>query len=194
MLDAPERWLRGYSAAMERVWAEVEPRWRRAADLLAREAERIEAAAERGGALALTSRRRPRARRRVAAVRASGARKGSACAAGGWCCGRCWRPPSLVEAGEELLSVSYPLTPRHDDSPPASLEGLLAPARATILRALDRPVSAGGLAERHGFSPSGITHHLVALERAGLIERERDGRRVVVQRTLRGTRLLALYE
>ena len=99
-----------------------------------------------------------------------------------------------MEAGEDLVSVSYPLAPRRDESPPASLEALLAPGRAMILRALDRPASAGRLAERHGFSPSGITHHLVALERAGLIERERDGRRVVVQRTLRGTRLLALYE
>ena len=53
VLDAPERWLRGYGAAMERVWAELEPRWRRAAHLLELEAERIEAAAARGGAVAL---------------------------------------------------------------------------------------------------------------------------------------------
>jgi DNA-binding MarR family transcriptional regulator len=45
-----------------------------------------------------------------------------------------------------------------------------------------------------GFSPSGITHHLGALEGAGLIARERLGRRVLVHRTTRGTRLLALYE
>ena len=55
VLDAPEHWLRGYTAAMERVWAEVEPRWRRASGRLAREAERIEAAAAQGGALALTA-------------------------------------------------------------------------------------------------------------------------------------------
>jgi DNA-binding MarR family transcriptional regulator len=62
------------------------------------------------------------------------------------------------------------------------------------VREVDRPASAGRLAERHGFSPSGITHHLAALERAGLIDRERDGRRVVVRRTTRGTQLLGLYE
>jgi DNA-binding MarR family transcriptional regulator len=39
-----------------------------------------------------------------------------------------------------------------------------------------------------------VTHHLTALERAGLILREPDGRRVLAHRTARGTTLLALYE
>jgi DNA-binding transcriptional ArsR family regulator len=193
VLEAPERWLRAYDAAMERVWPEVEPRWRRASDLLAREAERIEAAVERGGALALTH--------TAGSVRDGEWRlferaepEGLRLRRGRLVLRPLLAPISLVEADDELRAVSYPLTVRHDDSPPASLEGLLAPSRATILRALDRPVSAGRLAERHGFSPSGITHHLGALERAGLIVRERDGRTVVVHRTLRGTQLLALYE
>jgi DNA-binding MarR family transcriptional regulator len=42
--------------------------------------------------------------------------------------------------------------------------------------------------------PSAATHHVGALEAAGLVSRERAGRRVIVHRTARGTRLLALYD
>jgi DNA-binding transcriptional ArsR family regulator len=194
VLDAPERWLHSYGAAMERAWTELEPRWRRAAHLLDREAERIEAAADRGGALALAGSAAGSVRggewRLFERPEPAGLRLNR----GRLVLRPLLAPAGLVEAGDELLSVGYPLTPRHDDAPPATLEALIAPSRAAILRALDRPVSAGGLAERHGFSPSGITHHLGALEQAGLIARERAGRRVVVRRTSRGTRLLALYE
>ena len=159
VLDAPERWLSGYSAAMERVWAEVEPRWRRAAGLLAREAERIEAAAEHGGALALThaaGRVHDGDWRLFERVEPQGLRLRR----GRLVLRPLLAPTSLVEAGDDLLSVSYPLTLRQHESPPASLEALLAPARATILRALDRPASSGpaGRAprvqpERHHASP-----------------------------------------
>jgi DNA-binding transcriptional ArsR family regulator len=193
VLDAPERWLSGYTTAIERVCAEVEPRWRRASHLLQREAERVAAAAERGGAVALAATAgsvQDGAWRLFERPRPAGLRLRR----GRLMLRPLLAPVSLVEAADELLSVSYPVAARADDSPPASLDALLAPARATILRELDRPVNAGQLAERHGFSPSGITHHLGALEKAGLIARERAGRRVVVQRTHRGTRLLALYE
>ena len=42
--------------------------------------------------------------------------------------------------------------------------------------------------------PSAATHHVSALEAAGLVRRERRGRHVVVRRTARGEALLALYE
>jgi DNA-binding MarR family transcriptional regulator len=42
--------------------------------------------------------------------------------------------------------------------------------------------------------PSAATHHVGALETAGLVVRERDGRRVMVHRTSRGTRLVGLYD
>jgi DNA-binding transcriptional ArsR family regulator len=42
--------------------------------------------------------------------------------------------------------------------------------------------------------PSGVTHHVRALESAGLITRERRGSNVLVHRSARGTALLGLYE
>jgi DNA-binding transcriptional ArsR family regulator len=192
VLDAPERWLRAYSAAIERVWGEVAPRWRRAAGLLQREAERVEAAAGQGGLALATSAGSVRGGTWRLFERSDPA--GLRLRRGRLVLRPLLAPVSLIEAGDELLSVSYPLAARRDDSPPASLDALLAPARATILRALDRPLHAGQLADRHGFSPSGMTHHLGTLEKAGLIARERAGRRVLVQRTHRGTQLLALYE
>ncbi len=45
----------------------------------------------------------------------------------------------------------------------------------------------------HG-APNMVTHHLRALEAAGLITRTRQGRNVWVRRSARGTQLAALYE
>ena len=195
VLDAPERWLGAYGAAMERVWAELEPRWRRAAHLLEREAERIEAAAERGGALALAG-----------SAAAGSVRDGE------------WRlfersepaglrlnrgrlvlrpllaPAGLVEAGDELLSVGYPLAPRHDDSSARNAGG---PDRTLAGHdpAGARPAGLGG-PPRRAARVQPERHHAPPgrAGKAGLIARERAGRRVVVRRTPRGTRLLALYE
>jgi DNA-binding transcriptional ArsR family regulator len=44
-----------------------------------------------------------------------------------------------------------------------------------------------------GITPSALTFHLRALEAAGLIVRERDGRNVIVSRSSRGTHLLGLH-
>jgi DNA-binding MarR family transcriptional regulator len=41
--------------------------------------------------------------------------------------------------------------------------------------------------------PSAATHHVTALEAAGLVTRERSGRHVLVRRTARGDALLELY-
>ena len=75
-----------------------------------------------------------------------------------------------------------------------SLEALLGRQRALILDRLDRPVSCGEIARALKTVPAGATHHLRSLEAAGLVIRRRDGRRVIVERTMRGTALLALYD
>jgi DNA-binding transcriptional ArsR family regulator len=163
VLDAPERWLRSYAVAIGRVCDALKPEWRRSAGLVEREVERVSIAAAHDNPGVVL---RPLL---VPGVRLVD-----------------------VDEADRLCAISYPVKPAGDDAP-AALDELLAPSRAAILRSLDRPTPAGGLAESLGFSPSGITHHLGALERAGLIARERLGRRVLVHRTDRGTGLLALY-
>jgi DNA-binding transcriptional ArsR family regulator len=77
---------------------------------------------------------------------------------------------------------------------PAELAALIGEQRARLLRALDTPRSVGRLAETLMAVPSAATHHVGALETAGLVTRERDGRRVMVHRTSRGTQLVGLYD
>ena len=78
--------------------------------------------------------------------------------------------------------------------PAAGLEALIGPQRALVLRELETPRSVGALAEALIAVPSAATHHVGALEAAGLVIREREGRRVIVHRTARGGRLVALYD
>jgi DNA-binding transcriptional ArsR family regulator len=99
----------------------------------------------------------------------------------------------------ELAHVAYPVRDAWrllggGAHPPAALEALLGTQRALILRKLDRPMTAGRIAEALRAVPSAASHHLTILERAGLLERERQGRHVLVRRTARGSEVLALYE
>src|SRR5215217_3013220 len=80
------------------------------------------------------------------------------------------------------------------ERPPTSLKALLGPQRAAALVLLDAPTTAGRLAEALHTVPAGATHHLRELEAAGLVTRERRGQYVIVERTARGTALLALYD
>lgn len=75
-----------------------------------------------------------------------------------------------------------------------SLEALLGKQRALILDQLDAPVNCGEIARTLKTVPAGATHHLRSLEAAGLVIRRRDGRQVLVERTVRGAALLALYD
>lgn len=75
-----------------------------------------------------------------------------------------------------------------------ALDRLIGGRRAMILRALDSPTNCGEIALSVDLGPSGATHHLRCLEAAGLINRRRVGRKVIVERTPLGHGLLALYE
>ena len=79
-------------------------------------------------------------------------------------------------------------------SSPARLEALLGDQRARLLRALESPQPIGALAQTLIAVPSAATHHVDALELAGLVRREPEGRYVIVHRTARGTRLVGLYD
>jgi DNA-binding transcriptional ArsR family regulator len=201
----PAGWLETYLAGLKLVWAEVRPIWVHARDRLEREADRIQAASERGaavsllaaagmpgrverGELRLPSHTEDSGRLRVVktlrlvplvAVRP----------AEGWC----------DDYADHLLSLRYGFaaeTERFTGRPaaPGSLEALLGGTRAAILLGLDLPRHPGQLAERLLLTPSGVTHHLAALEAAELISRHREGRNVIVRRTSRATALLAIYD
>jgi DNA-binding transcriptional ArsR family regulator len=77
---------------------------------------------------------------------------------------------------------------------PARLEALVGPQRARLLRTLHQPRTVGELARTLIAVPSAATHQVRTLEAAGLVIRERTGQRVLVHRTVRGSRLVELYE
>jgi DNA-binding transcriptional ArsR family regulator len=74
----------------------------------------------------------------------------------------------------------------------AALAALLGRGRATVLRALDAPRGPSEIAARIGVTPSAVSQHLRVLARAGLIARNRDGRRVTYRRTTLGDQLAEL--
>jgi len=68
----------------------------------------------------------------------------------------------------------------------------LGPHRTQILRALDRPANMRGLTAALNYTASALTYQCNRLVQAGLIQRERRGREVMVSRTERGAALLDL--
>lgn len=200
----PRRWLIRYARALARVWKGMRGPWSASAGLLDREVERVETATARGSVAELVA----------------GLHDGGHVSDGAWripsgssvqlrprpggtvitpVLGGAGTSRALYSEEGELISLLYPLPGVSSVlsgsvlPPPAALEALIGPQRATILRMLDQPRHAGHLAEALIATPGAATHHLKALESAGLIIRERSGRRVIVHRSARGRALLGLY-
>lgn len=200
----PAGWLEDYIAGLELVWAEVRPHWSTARNRLEREAERLQAVSDHGagghltvhgglpaptenGDLVLPSHTEASGRLRVSETIQLVPLLANH-PAGSW----------GDDYGDRLLSIRYPL-PVHRDThgeapPPDSLEALLGGQRAVLLLMLEQARNPGQMAAQLFLTPSGVTHHLSALEAAGLVTRTREGRRVVVRRTDRAIALLALYD
>jgi DNA-binding transcriptional ArsR family regulator len=199
----PARWLRRYVACLLRAWKGFGPLWRVARPALDREIERVGMATALDAQLELLD---------------------GLLASGGVDDGRWYFPCKFHEgrvrfpdAGVVLLplvagerssiiarrddaieAVSYPLRSvlglEPLESPSACLEGLLGTPRTRILRALAQPTTIGRVAEALRLLPSAATHHVGALEAAGLVVRDRHGRHVIVRRTRRGEALLEIYD
>jgi DNA-binding transcriptional ArsR family regulator len=203
--SSPDRWLRAYAVAIGKAAGAIAPAWRSAAGLLDRETERVGTATVLGTGRELLG--SLHARGRLAGNRLMLDRGSSAPMA--------WRldPEGLVllpmlggtgalaswHTSESLTHLAYPLPGRSrlveaTSARADGLHGLLGGPRASILRLLDRPANAGAIAAGLQTVPSAATHHVTALEAAGLVVRERRGSHVLVRRTARGTALLALYE
>ena len=71
-----------------------------------------------------------------------------------------------------------------------ALAGVLGQTRATLLEALDAPVSTTDLAHRLELSPGGVSQALTSLREAGLVAGARRGRSVHYLRTPTGDRLV----
>jgi DNA-binding transcriptional ArsR family regulator len=203
----PRPWVHRYLGVMRRAWDGVAPLWEEAAPLREREAERVGAALARGTlAYALAASEKLAVGPDDRLVDWRGVRFDLA--------GAVIVPivtgPRSVLVGErapggvvDYLAYPLPGLGRLDGAwpgaparprPPTGLVALLGLPRATLLRRLDAARAAGELAAALSLPPSAVTHHVAALERAGLVRRERRGQRVLVHRTGTGTSLLALYE
>lgn len=201
----PAGWLEDYVGGLRLVWAEVRPLWTSARSRLEREAERIRVATANyaaneivtqiempgradEGELVLPSHTRSSGRLRVSSSLQLVPLL-AAPPAGSW----------GDDYADRLLSVRYaiPADRGGGEAPAASsesLEALLGGLRAGILLALEQPRTAGQLAEALFLTPSGLTHHLSALQASQLVTRTREGRHVLVRRTARASALLAIYD
>ena len=182
---------------------------RRSAGTLDREVERVSVALARGAgaeliadalpvrARSLTARwsfpAMPSHRRRRGGPRCGPARRSS--------CSRWSRPPSAAgwtdDYGDVCLAIRYAVPEgwRRFDAGRRRRRwpALVGPQRALILTRLERPETAGELAELLHGVPSIASHHLRALERAGLVTRVREGRSVTRAADRAGSDLVALY-
>lgn len=199
----PQRWLRGYVSTLLRAWQGFGPVWRRAQAALDREVERVGVATAMDAQLELLD-------GMLTAGRVEDGRWAIACKFGDGSkalpeTGLVLLPlvagdgGSIIDvAGGTVRRIGYPVRSLSElgveEAHVPRLEDLLGIPRAQILRALDRPTSIGRLAEALRAVPSAATHHVRALEAAGLVQRDRCGRQVLVQLTARGRSLAALYE
>ncbi len=199
----PARWLRRYVTSLLRAWKGFAPVWCGARGALQREAERVAMAAAVDAQLELLGRllvdgtvvdgswRLPCDLYRGRVRFPEGGLVLLPLVAG--------EPSSIIARTDDVVGlVGYPvrsaLELRPSQTPDARLETLLGGPRAEILRRVATPTGIGRLSEALRSVPSAATHHVAALESAGLVERDRRGRQVFVRRTARGDALIELYD
>jgi DNA-binding transcriptional ArsR family regulator len=205
VVDRPRTWLTRYGDVLRGLWQATEPVWRAAGRALSHEAERAGSAVVHGRPEAILSGLSPRYRYTDAALHLPDTHpelfdlRGrrlvlvpvvSGSTASLFACDH----PDFVWIGYPLPEVpalwsgNLPSPPRTRDT--ARL--VLGDARAAILRAVNRPLPMGDLAASLHYAPATLSHHCARLEEAGLIERRRQGQRVVVESSPRGAELLDL--
>lgn len=96
-----------------------------------------------------------------------------------------WQP-TLIYPARGVALLWEPGSARTSEA----LAGVLGQTRATLLEALDAPVSTTDLAHRLELSPGGVSQALTSLREAGLVAGARRGRSVHYLRTPTGDRLV----
>ncbi|WP_067459936.1 MarR family transcriptional regulator [Actinomadura macra] len=199
--DHPGDWLHGYADTMDEIWSAVEPLWAEALPLLEREIERVGVAFVRGGLGTVLDGLHPAVAFEDGALRVPDPEPARFDLDG--------RPLVLVpmlSAVDALICdfddaaavwIAYPLPAldplAHDLTDPGSLDTMLGPVRAALLRAVARPLTMGELARLTQLSPSAVTHHCERLVGSGLVRRERHGREIRIHQTERGRRVVGLF-
>lgn len=201
VLAAPRRFLTAYADVLDRAWLAIAPLWRQAGELLDHEAARVQrCGADVALVLAGTHTRlrvRPgriglpdpnpetfdRAGRPIALLPLVSGLRASVFSVD---------RPDEVWIGYPLPGVrrlfGAPLPVRR-----TALDLVLGEMRAEILRRADGG-TAGRLAGDVGCALSTLTYHADHLVAAGLLDRDRVGRAVVLHRTGRGDALLDLLD
>jgi DNA-binding transcriptional ArsR family regulator len=204
-LRRPRNWMHAYADAIRDTWRCVEPWWKQAQPMLDREVSRVGTALVRGELDLVLDGLHPASRFAGGVLSIRDPEPARFDLAG--------RPLVLVPmlSGEQALIcnlelpdvvwIGYPLRgvnrmlPGAPGAPPPRdtlLESMIGPVRAQLLLALSRPATMGELARLTRLAPSAITYHCERLAAAGLVHREKWGRRVSVSRTSRGTELIDL--
>jgi DNA-binding transcriptional ArsR family regulator len=96
-------------------------------------------------------------------------------------------PPAIVYPPRGVGSLWAP----QDGDARAALEALLGRTRAAVVLGLRAPCSTTELARRLELTPGAVSLHLTVLHHAGLLVRERAGRRVLYRLSAIGEALLA---
>jgi DNA-binding transcriptional ArsR family regulator len=191
----PSRWAIRYVSALHRIWKQTQAEIRGASALIDREVERVGAAAAKGALLPLLSDLHPGSgvddRSGQQRVADDGLTLIPRLAGSGSPLMRAYRNGGLSHVAYSVPGAARVLDDGTAGS--SSLDALVGAQRARLLRCLDKPATVGSLAEVLIACPATATHHVATLEAAGLVSRERQGRKVLVHRTARGTSLLALY-
>lgn len=194
----PRDWAGAVADVLERLWSDVAPAWRAEAGLRSREAERVGVAAARHALDVVLAQAHPRGHVDGGLLAfpdpeaLPGEVTGDVLALAPVLSRLDVSISNLDRPG--LVWLAYPVpTGGPAAADPGGLAALLSPVRADLLRRLHGEWTMSMVAAALQVVPSGATHHVDALVAAGLVARQRDGRRTVVRRTRRGDELLGLY-
>lgn len=204
--DSPRKWLHGYAQTMSKAWGSVAELWTRARPLLDREIERIGIAIVRGNLDVVLDTIHPASsydtgvlkirdpeparfdldRRSLVLVPMLSGGEALICN---------FDDPEAVWIAYPLPQIGRLITGREDitDAAAGSLDAMLGPVRATVLRAASRPTTMSELAKLTQLVPSVMTYHCERLASSGLIRRERRGREIHVVLTERGQELIEIF-
>ncbi|MFD8784162.1 winged helix-turn-helix domain-containing protein [Kitasatospora sp. NPDC059599] len=100
-------------------------------------------------------------------------------------------PPLVCYPARGRATMAEGLGTQQPTRADAALQGLIGAPRARLLTMLATPASTTELAQRLGVTPGAVSRHLGALAAAGLLERNRHGRRVLYGRSPLGDGLVA---